>query len=90
MSSSTSSLIGTCALDWNQYFTILIIQTLLLSRLRHLRLVFSDLGFLCSQAQSTRLVNSLPRTETASLLVCVDDHVRLVLVKLVVPLVVAS
>ena len=37
-----------------------------------------------------RLGNSLPRTETASLLVCVDDHVRLVLVKLVVPIVVAS
>ena len=65
----------------------------LLSILRHLRLVFSDLGFLCSPAQSTRLGNSLPRTETISLLVCVDNHVRLVLVKLlvvVVPLVVAS
>ena len=33
-----------------------------------------------------RLGNSLPRTETASLLVCVDDHVRLILVKLVVQL----
>ena len=28
MSSSTSSHIGSCALDWNQYFTILIIQSL--------------------------------------------------------------
>ena len=56
-------------------------------------LSFSDLGFLCSPAQSTRLGNSLPRTETISLLVCVDNHVRLVLVKLlvvVVPFVVAS
>ena len=28
MSSSTSSHIGSCALDWNQYFTMLIIQSL--------------------------------------------------------------
>ena len=28
LSSSTSSRIGSCALDWNQYFTILIIQSL--------------------------------------------------------------
>ena len=38
----------------------------LLSILRHLRLVFSDLGFLCSLAQSTRLGNSLLQTETIS------------------------
>ena len=37
-----------------------------------------------------RLGNSLPRIETASLLVCVDDHVRLILVRLVVQLSLAS
>ena len=97
LSSSTSSRIGSCALDWNQYFTILIIQSLcrhacsILHRTGHdLAHSFQIIQTTQSRSSTDRLHphfgNSLPRTETASLVVCVDDHIRLVLVKLLVPL----
>ena len=42
----------------------------------------------CCLGSTLHRLDSLPRTETASLLVCVDDHIRLVLGRLVLPVVV--
>ena len=72
------------ALDWNQYFTILIIQSLcchacsVRRRTRHRDLAHSFQIIQTTRSRSStdrlhpRLGNSLPGTQTASLLVCVD------------------
>ena len=81
----------TLLVDWDQYFTVLIIQSLcchacsVRQRTGHRDLAHSFQIIQTTRSRSStgrrhpRLGNSLPRTETASLLVRVDDHVRLVL-----------
>ena len=79
----------TLLVDWDQCFTVLFIQSLVVTPAQFLREQDTgDLAHSFQIIQTTRsrsstgrprshLGNSLPRTETASLLVCVDDHVVL-------------
>ena len=78
----------TLLVDWDQYFTVLFIQSLVVTPAQFFREQDTGISHIRFRLSKPHGFDLRPRTETASIVVCVDDHVRLVLGRLVLPVVV--